>query len=288
MRRPEIAAGAVAPGPRLPSVPAWVRLVHPAPAAAVVALSAALAVILAQQAGDTDAGRVILTVLAVAGSQVATGAVNDWADRGVDAAAGRDKPIPSAEISPRAALLLAAAGIALQLGASLPLGWLTLLLGLAALVSAQAYNLVLSRTALSPLPYLISFGVLPLWIAAGVGVPLARVAPAALLVAPFAVAAHLANALRDFDVDARLGSGNLAQRLGRRSARWLAGGLALGVGLGVGIAFAVGGHAKAVSLALGAMGLVAIALGIGRERRLWYAILVAALAWTAAWAIGTG
>ena len=56
------------------------------PAVAVVALSAALAAILSDQSGAAPVGmRVVLTVLSVAGSQVATGAMNDWADRARDA-----------------------------------------------------------------------------------------------------------------------------------------------------------------------------------------------------------
>ena len=53
---------------------AALRLIHPAPAAAVVALSAALGAILAGQAGLPIDERWAFTVLAVAGSQVFTGA----------------------------------------------------------------------------------------------------------------------------------------------------------------------------------------------------------------------
>ena len=71
-----------------------VRLVHPAPALAVTLLAGVLALLLGGESGTVDAGRVALVVAAVAGSQVATGALNDWADRDRDAAAGRPKPIP--------------------------------------------------------------------------------------------------------------------------------------------------------------------------------------------------
>ena len=80
---------------------AALRLIHPAPAAAVVALSAALGAILATQAGlPIDEGWA-LTVLAVAGSQVFTGATNDIADRVRDAAARPEKPIPAPPIAPQ-------------------------------------------------------------------------------------------------------------------------------------------------------------------------------------------
>lgn len=267
---------------------AAVRLVHPAPTVAVVALAAALAVILASESGGAEWWRVALLVASVAGSQVFTGALNDWADRDRDARTGRPKPIPSGQIAPAAALAIAALGLALQVATSAPLGWAPLGLGLVASASAAAYNLWLSRTPLSIVPYLVSFGVLPLWIAAGIGVPLARVAPAALLVAPFAAAAHLANTLRDFELDARDGSRALAQRLGRRTAHRLAVAMAIGVGLVVGAALLGSGRGEPATLGLGGLGLAAIALGVRGPEPLWRGMLVAAVSWTAAWGLATG
>jgi 4-hydroxybenzoate polyprenyltransferase len=266
-----------------------VRLVHPAPAAAVVLLSAALGTILLGQAGQSLVGApLLLTVLAVAGSQVFTGALNDWADRARDAVAQPGKPIPSGQVSPSAALALAGAGLVVQVAASAPLGPLPLLLGLAASGSAAAYDLWLSRTPASVLPYLVSFGILPLWIASGVGVSLERVALAPLLVGPFAAAAHLANTLRDFDGDAALGSRSLAQTLGRRRAfvtAWL---LAMGVGVTAGVVALTGGVLGPIVTLLGAAGLVAVVQGYPGPGRLWPGMLVAAVTWTAAWAIATG
>jgi 4-hydroxybenzoate polyprenyltransferase len=268
-------------------MPAALRLIHPAPAAAVVVLSAALGAILATQAGLPIDERWALIVLAVAGSQVFTGATNDIADRMRDAAARPEKPLPTGELSLNAATWIASIGLAVQLVASWRVGELALALGVVASGSALAYNLALSRTPLSPLPYLVSFGLLPVWIAAGVGVPLERVLPAIPLVAPFAMAAHLANTLRDFDADAGGGSRSLAQVLGRAATRRLAVGLALAVGLGVGAALLLGGRGTPASIALGLVGLVAIGQGATGERRLWYGLLVAAVSWTAAWALST-
>jgi 4-hydroxybenzoate polyprenyltransferase len=273
----------------MPGVRAIAQLVHPAPTVAVVALSTALAAILSQQSGASPFGvRVVLTVLSVAGSQVATGAMNDWADRARDAVVQPTKPIPAGRASERSALILAAIGLAVQVAASIPLGPVPLLLGLGAVGSALAYDLWLSRTVASFVPYLVSFGLLPVWIAAGVGAAVERVIPASILVAPFAVAAHLANALRDFDADARVRSGNVAQRLGRRRTGGLAMGLAMGVGVGVGIALAVAGRLTAPAAILGAVGLLAIAQGVGKANRLWAGMLLAAVCWATAWALATG
>jgi 4-hydroxybenzoate polyprenyltransferase len=264
-----------------------VRLIHPAPASAVVALSAALGAILAAQAGGVPGWRLALTTLAVAGSQILTGALNDWADRDRDLVAQPSKPIPSGAVTPAVALEVAGVGAGLQVVASLPLGPLPFLLGAAASGSAAAYNLRLSRTPYSVVPYLVSFGILPLWIAAGVGVDLERVAAAPLLVGPFAAAAHLANTLRDFDADARIGSRNLAQVLGRVIAFRLAWALALGVGLGVGVALVAGGPVTPATLGLGVVGLGAVAQGLAGPQRLWAGMLVAAVCWTTSWALAT-
>jgi 4-hydroxybenzoate polyprenyltransferase len=270
---------------------AWaaVRIIHPAPALAVTLLSAALGAILLAQAGEPLDVRWAATVAAVAGSQIFTGATNDLVDRVRDEAAGRmGKPLPAGDLSPEGALWVASGGLALQLAASLRLGPLPLLLGAAATLSALSYNLWLSRTPFSVVPYLVSFGILPLWIAAGVGVDLARVAAAVPLVAPFAAAAHLVNIARDFEVDRATGSRNLAQVLGYRTAIWLAWAMAMAVGIGVGLALTLGGRTTAPTLVIGLIGVAAVAQGAGSAQRMWYGMLVAAVAWTAAWALSTG
>lgn len=271
------------------AMPAVIRVIHPAPALAVVLLSAALGAILLAQAGLPFGERWLLTVASVAGSQVFTGATNDLVDRRRDAVAGRrDKPVATGALSPNGASWVASIGLALMLASSSRLGAVPLVLGVAAVASATAYNLFLSRTPLSPIPYLVSFGLLPLWVAAGIGVPLERVVPAIPLAAPFAAAAHLANTLRDWEGDAATGSRSLAQVLGRGRTHRLALALTLAVGAGVGLALLLGGRAGTGSLFLGAAGLAAVAQGAGGERRLWIGMLVAAVCWTAAWALATG
>lgn len=270
-------------------VVAAVRLVHPAPTAAVTVLSSALGAILLVQAGRPLDGRWLALSAAVLGSQIFVGATNDLVDRARDQAAGRiEKPLASGALSPGAAVWIASGGLGLQLAASLRTGELALVLGVGAVLSALAYNLWLSRTPFSVVPYLVSFGILPLWVAAGVGVPLERVAVAPLLVGPFATAAHLANVLRDFEADAALGSRDLAQLLGPRRGLAVAWALAMGVGLAVGLSFAISGEIGTASGALGLVGLLAVGQGIAGPRRLWFGILVAAVCWTAAWALASG
>jgi 4-hydroxybenzoate polyprenyltransferase len=248
---------------------AAVRLVHPAPTVAVTTLSAALGAVLLNQAGRPLDDRWLATVAAVLGSQIFTGATNDLVDRSRDQAAARlEKPLAAGDLSPEGAVWVASLGLGLQLAASLRIGELALVLGLVAVASALVYNVWLSRTPWSVVPYLVSFGILPLWVAAGVGVPLERVAVAPLLVGPFAAAAHLANTLRDFEGDQATGSRNLAQLLGRTRSFRLAWVLAMAVGLGVGLAFALGGRVEVVGGVLGVVGLIAVAQGYAGSDRL--------------------
>lgn len=270
-------------------MPAVVRLIHPAPALAVVTLSIALGGVLLAEAGRSLAGgRLLLVGIMVLGSQVAVGALNDWADRDRDRVAQPTKPIPAGELSPATALGVAAVGLAVQLAASASLGLDAIALGVAAVGSAAAYDLWLSRTPLSVVPYLVSFGLLPVWVAAGIEVPVDRVAAASVLAGPFAAAAHLANTVRDFDADAAAGSRALAQVIGRRRAFMLAWSVAMGVGVAVGVGFAFAGRLDAVTAGLGFIGLLAIGQGLAGADRLWAGMLVAAVAWTVAWALGSG
>lgn len=270
-------------------VPAIVRLVHLAPSVAVTALSGALGAILLVQSGRPLDERWLAMVAAVAGSQIFVGATNDLVDRSRDEAAGRlGKPLAAGELEPGTAVWVASLGMGIQLAASLRLGGTFTLLGLLAAGSALAYNLWLSRTPFSVLPYLVSFGILPIWVASGVGAPLDRVAIAPFLVAPFAAAAHLANVLRDFEADATQGSRNFAQVLGRRRAFGLAWGLAIGTGLAVGAALLLGGSVDPLAMALGLAGLLAVAQGARGPDALWIGMLVAAVCWTAAWGLSTG
>jgi len=251
-------------------------------------LSAALATILAAESGGgVHIATIALVTASVAGSQVFTGATNDLTDQTRDAILRPEKPLPAGELSPNAALWIAAGGLAIQVVTASRLGPIPLVFGVAASASALAYNLWLSRTPLSVVPYLVSFGLLPLWIAASVGVPLDRVAPAVLLVGPFAAAAHLANTLRDFDADAALGSRCLAQVLGRRTAHRLALALAVGVALGAALSFVLAARLQPASVVLGVLGLLAILRGTSNATRLWQGVLAAAILWTIAWALAS-
>ncbi len=117
----------------------------------------------------------------------------------------------------RLALVLLAATAILSAGFGLA-AWL---LALAALSCGLVYDLKLSRTPWSVLPYLIALPLVPIWI----WVALGRFRPLLLAALPLGallgLSLHLANGLTYFESDARTGSGGLVQRLGFHRARGL-------------------------------------------------------------------
>jgi 4-hydroxybenzoate polyprenyltransferase len=122
-----------------------------------------------------------------------------------------------------AAVGAAAATVPLSLLSGLPAGTLHLV----AVASAWLYNLRLKWTALSVLPYAVSFGLLPAFVTAGLpGHPVVGwlVAAGALLGA----GAHFANVLPDLDDDLRTGVRGLPHRVGAAASRVAAAVLLLG------------------------------------------------------------
>ena len=179
-------------------------------------------------------GRGALAVaLAVGAGQASVGWANDWLDRDRDRAAGRrDKPLVAGRLADatvaRAALI--AGGIALA--ASFLSGWRAGLVHVVALAGGWAYDLGLKATLLSPLPYLVSFGLLPAFAARGLqGAPW----PAWWIMVGAAClggAAHFANALPDLDDDAATGVRGLPHRVGA-GASVVAAGTLVATGAGV-------------------------------------------------------
>jgi 4-hydroxybenzoate polyprenyltransferase len=169
---------------------ALVRACHPEPTAGVTALSTALAV-----AAGAGPGRSALVAATVLSGQLSIGWCNDLVDRGRDASAGRtDKPVASA--APAAAALC-------HLGVVAG-GW--------------AYDLGLTRTAWSWLPYAVAFGLLPAYCVLAAGretAPWWLVAAGALL----GTGAHFFNVLPDLEDDRATGVRSLPVRMGAGASR---------------------------------------------------------------------
>ena len=191
-----------------------VRACHPEPTAAVTAVAAALAA----SVGRGRAGTLAVTAAVLAG-QLSIGWMNDYLDRDRDVRSGRpDKPVVAGRLAPatlRGATMAAAlAVVPLSLLSGPAAGGLHL----AAVASAWAYNLRLKATALSVLPYVISFGLLPAFVTAGLpGRPVVGwlVAAGALLGA----GAHFANVLPDIEDDLATGVRGLPHRIGPAGSR---------------------------------------------------------------------
>jgi 4-hydroxybenzoate polyprenyltransferase len=191
---------------------------HAAPAVLVTAAATVLSVLAGADA-DTSA-RVAVAFLA---GQLSVGWSNDWIDAERDLGVGRrDKPVVNGTVPVglvrRAALVAAVATVPL----SLALGVLAGLAHLVAVASAWAYNARLKATALSWLPYAVSFGLLPAVVVLALPghpwPPVWLVGMGALL----GTGAHLINVLPDLEDDRATGVRGVAHRLGRSATSVLA------------------------------------------------------------------
>ncbi|TDD42014.1 UbiA family prenyltransferase [Saccharopolyspora elongata] len=184
------------------------RASHPGPAVAVTAIAAGLAATTGR-----DAGGVLLTAAAVLAGQLSVGWLNDLVDANRDARVRRrGKPVAAGEVSRRTALIAVLASAPAAVVLSLPFGAAATAVHFVALASAWAYDLGVKAGPLSVLPYAVSFGLLPAFVAlGGAGPPPARLMLAAALLGS---AAHFVNALPDLADDAATGVRGLPHRLG--------------------------------------------------------------------------
>lgn len=236
---------------------------HPGPCLVVTAIAILLGVAVGRNTGT----------LALIGAAVLTGQLSiGWCNDALDATrdTGRtDKPVAKGTIRAHTIGVAAVvAGIAC-VPLSLAVGWLPGGLHLIAVGSALAYDFWLKSTVLSVVPYLVSFGLLPLvtHVPAPWWLPLAG----ALLGA----GAHFANVLPDLASDRAAGVIGLPHRLGATGTRWAAGLLlfAAAVVLVVGPS----GHAP-LRLALAGAALVVLVAGlVAGGRWAFRAVLVVAL-----------
>jgi 4-hydroxybenzoate polyprenyltransferase len=202
-----------------PSVGGLVSAAHPGPAVAVGTLAALLAV----DAG-LPAGTAVVATAAVFTGHLTLGWANDLVDLPRDRTVRRaDKPLTTGRTTTRAvtgALTVAAVACVVL---SLALGWRSgvvhLVLGIG---SGQAYNLGLKRTALSWLPYAVTFGTLPAVVTLAADVPAWPPWWMTVAGALLGVGAHVVNALPDLADDVRTGVRGLPHRLGEATARPLA------------------------------------------------------------------
>ena len=191
----------------------FLRAAHFGPTVIVTATSFLLAL---SQYSLIDSIRVAIAIFA---GQLVVGWSNDFIDAPLDVAAQRTKkPIVSKEINPEQLKksIFGALFVALILSLFSPLGLTGTLIHFLGILSATFYNLKLKPTILSPLPYIISFGLLPwaIYLPAGNQPPLWLYLDFILI----AVAFHFFNVLKDFQWDIEQGILGLPQRLGRNTS----------------------------------------------------------------------
>ena len=156
------------------------------------------------------------------GIQVSIGALNDLVDEPNDAPQKPRKPLPSGLIRRSAAWVVVVAGGGTGLALSAVSGWATAIAAIGCLGLGYAYDLRLSRTAVSWLPLSLALPLLPIhaWLGATGAIPAGLVT-----LVPIGVLGGgglaLANGLVDVERDARSGRRAAAVALGR-SRTWLA------------------------------------------------------------------
>ena len=260
-----------------------VRACHLQPTLAVVAVTTSLAVL----AGRGPAGCTAVALAVLAG-QLSTGWSNDWFDAGRDRSVARmDKPIVAGDVSVGVVRAAACTALVAAVPLSLLSGWRAALVHLVAIGSAWAYNLGLKATVISPLPYALSFGLLPAFVTLGLpGHPWPR---PALMVATalLGVGAHFVNTLADREDDARSGIAGLPQRMTARGALFT--GVALLTWCAVTI-WLLGGSERVAQTALlvvtfGAAALVVATSLRSRPRAAWSWTLVTVLGCLAMFAV---
>lgn len=194
---------------------ALLRSSHPEPTVAVTVMVTALAVTTGR-----DLPGVLLVAAAVLTGQLSIGWLNDVLDAERDVAVARtDKPVAAGAISARtvgvATVLAALACVPLSLASGLLAGVVHLI----AVAAGWAYDLGMKSTALSVLPYVVCFGLLPVFVV--LGLPGAPAPPWWLPVAGalLGAGAHFANVLPDLDDDAATGVRGLPHRLAAAGSR---------------------------------------------------------------------
>jgi len=187
------------------------RASHPGPTLAVTAVTLILGF-----AVGLEGLRLSLVGLAMFAGQLSIGWSNDWIDVERDRSVKRsDKPVAAGSVSEIAVRNAAAVAVVLMIPLSFSLGFWAGVANVISVAAGWSYNIWLKRTVFSGVPYLIAFGLLPLFVTLSL--------PAPLLAAPWAIAAgallgfaaHFANVLPDLLDDANTGVRGLPHVVGR-------------------------------------------------------------------------
>ncbi len=188
----------------------YAQAIHFGPTVLVVTISFLLS---RREFSTVDSLRIAAAIFA---GQCVVGWSNDLVDCELDSAAQRmNKPLVAGKISSselvRAIYLFLALALALSFFG--PMGAKGTAIHALGLLSATAYNFRLKKTLVSILPYIVSFGLMPVavYVSAGKWPTLWL----ELLFITFASSFHFLNVLKDLELDLSQGVLGLPQRLGK-------------------------------------------------------------------------
>ncbi len=213
---------------------------HPLPAAAMTAALTAAAALSGRSGIEC-----LLVAATVLSGQLTVGWVNDVVDRERDREVGRqDKPVAMGWIDPGTVTFATACVVLLVIPLSMANGTAAGIAHLAAVLSAWSYNFALKRTALSWLPYALSFGLLPAFLSyGGLGGGMHGAPPTlamTVLAAMLGIGIHFLNTLPDLVEDNETGVRHLplriALRIGAPKLLWISTTYTFLVGAGIVIA----------------------------------------------------
>ncbi len=250
---------------------------HPIPTVAVTAM----ATVLVASAGN-ELADVVVAAVAVLTGQLSIGWSNDLIDVRRDIATGRaDKPLATGALSSRTVVAATAVALVVTTAASLALGWRAGVVQFCVVSGGWVYNLGLKSTAVSPVPFFVSFGALPAVATLALEDPAWPPGWALVAGGLIGVAAHFGNVLPDLDEDEATAVQGLPHRLGRATSAIVASACAVAaatiavVGADPPLPWAVAALVAAVGLAGG--GLVVVRRRPRSEAAFFTSMAVAAI-----------
>jgi 4-hydroxybenzoate polyprenyltransferase len=271
--------------PRGGRVKGLVFLTHPGPSLLVTAVTIAAAGLLQRRVPPPTA--IIGLLLIMLPSQLAIGALNDWADARADAVHQPYKPIARGRVSRRGAALIGLLALTVSLAAAAHWSWRMLAVATLAAGAGLSYDLGLKRTPFALLSWWAGLEAVVLVAATATG------SPGALASLPLsgvlALALLVGNALPDLAGDRAAGIASLPVLLGEGRGRAVAvGALLIGAtyAAAAGAAWHLGGGAVVAAAALAIGALLYAAAPSATLRRAGFPVLatvgaVAAVSWLA-------
>ena len=248
---------------------------HPLPSLAVTAFATATGL-----SAGLGAGRAALLAAAILAGQLSIGWANDYVDANRDRAVRRaDKPLARGALSDRVVGVAAGVALLADVPLSLSLGARPGAAHLVAVGGAWLYDTWLKPTVASLVPYVVSFGLLPVVIAGALpGEPRPRLL-IAVAGALMGAAAHFANTVGDTADDDLTGVRGLPQRVGPTGSLAAAAVLvAAAAGCLVAVTDAAAPALAAAAGAVVVLAVVGLVAGRSQSRRLAFRALLLAVA----------